>query len=64
MPTLLGLAQMCVAMYIYGNPVHGLKLEKPICQKAGMPGLLQNERQRIITAQLLLFGLSAELRGD
>jgi hypothetical protein len=42
MPTLLGLAQMCVAMYIYGNPVHGLKLEKPICQKVGMLGHRQN----------------------
>jgi hypothetical protein len=42
MPTLLGLAQTCVAMYIYGNPVHGLKLEKPICQKVGMLGRRQN----------------------
>ena len=49
---------------MFGTTEHGQKKEKSLFQKVGMRDLLQNERQGIITAQLLLFGLSAELRGD
>jgi hypothetical protein len=40
-----------------GTTEHGQKKEKSPCQKDGMPGLLQNERQRISAAQLILAGI-------
>lgn len=45
-----------------GTTEHGQKKEKSLFQKVGMPGLLQNERQRISTSQLFFARLPPELR--